>query len=335
MTRTAVLISLALAAATACRGAEVAAPVPASPPAKVHTILAGHTPGGTSAAASVAAVDRATLSTRLAATVQAVHVAEGQQVKKGQLLVSLSDADLRGGLAAAETGLETATAQERRIVALAAQRAATPAEQDLARAQRSQAEAAVAGARASLTYTQLRAPFAGTVQARRVEAGDLVGPGQPVVVLEGDALELVASLSEAEASGLSVGTEVPFEAGAARGVAVVTALTPGGDPVSHRRGVRARVMAAQGELRSGAFARLLLPGAAAAAATWVPRSALVTRGDLTGVFVVASGKAELRWIAPGESAGDGLTVRAGLASGEPVVDAPGALRDGDRVEVLP
>jgi RND family efflux transporter MFP subunit len=283
-------------------------------------------------------VERATLSTRLAATVRAVHVAEGQRVRKGQLLVSLADADVRGGLAAAETALAAAAAQERRVEALSAQRASTAAELDLARAQRAQAEAAVSAAKASLTYTQLRAPFDGTVQARRVEPGDLVGPGQPLLVLEGDALELVASLSDGEAEGVSVGGTVAFDAGPARGSAVVTALTPGGDPVSHRRGLRARVKSVEGELRSGAFARLSLPapaGAAPAHGPWVPRSALVTRGDLTGVFVVAKGKAELRWIAPGEATADGLLVRAGLAAGEPVIDAPGALRDGDAVEVAP
>jgi multidrug efflux pump subunit AcrA (membrane-fusion protein) len=176
------------------------------------------------------------------------------------------------------------------------------------------------------------------VQARRVEPGDLVGPGQPLLVLEGDALELVASLTEAEAAGLSLGSALPFEAGTVHGSAMVTALTPGGDPVSHRRGVRARVQRAQGELRSGAFARLVLPGKVAAdapATPWLPRSALVARGDLTGVFVVAGGKAELRWISAGEPSGDGLSIRAGLARGEHVIDVPGALRDGDAVEVTP
>lgn len=315
----------------------IAAPAAGSPPpAKVRVIRPASPTGGALVPANVVAQKRATLSTRLAASVRAVLVEEGQRVASGQLLVSLADADVRGGLAAAETGLAAAAAHERRIRELVATRAATPAELEMASAQRAQAEAAVAGARANLAYTEIRAPFAGTVQARRVEPGDLVGPGQPIVELEGGGLELTASLSAAEARGLALGAPIRFAAGAGRGEAVLTALTPGGDPVSHRRGLRARVKTFDGELRSGTFARLEVPasGDAPAGGVWVPRSALVARGDLTGVFVAANGHAELRWLALGETVGDLVGVRAGLAIGDEVVDAPGALRDGQPVEVL-
>lgn len=283
----------------------------------------------------MAAARRATLSTRLAAQVRAVHVELGQAVQPGQLLVSLADADVRGGLAAAEAALSAAATHERRIRELIATRAATPSELEQAVAQRAQAEAAVAAARTNLSYSEIRAPFAGTVQARRVDPGDLVGPGQPMIELEGDGLELTASLSEAEARGLAVGATLRFVSAAGRGTARITALSPGGDPVSHRRGMKARVLQHDGELRTGAFARLELAAAPAGGGTWVPRTALVERGDLRGVFVAAGGRAELRWLALGEPAGDLVAVRAGLRPEDHVVDAPGALRDGQPVEVAP
>ncbi|HET9594441.1 MAG TPA: efflux RND transporter periplasmic adaptor subunit [Anaeromyxobacteraceae bacterium] len=286
-------------------------------------------------AASVQAARRATIATRISAQVREVLVREGGAVKAGQALVRLADADVRGQLAAAEAALASASAHERRIGALLAERAATPSELEMAVAQRAQAEAAVQGARTTLEYAELRAPFAGTVQARRVEPGDLVGPGQPLLVLEGSALELAASLSEEEARGLAVGRRVRFEAEGVGGEAEVTALTPGGDPVSHRRGLKARILGDPG-LRSGAFARIAVSGKGRdGGGAWVPRSALVERGDLTGVFVAANGKAELRWISVGEPLGDRVAVRAGLSDGERVIDRPGALRDGDEVEVRP
>lgn len=95
------------------------------------------------------------------------------------------------------------------------------------------------------------------------------------------------------------------------------------------------MLTVEGEVRSGAFARLELPAGSAGAGTWVPRSALVERGDLKGVFVAAGGRAELRWLALGEPAGDVVAVRAGLRAGDQVVDAPGALRDGQAIEVAP
>jgi hypothetical protein len=65
----------------------------------------------------------------------------------------------------------------------------------------------------------------------------------------------------------------------------------------------------------------------------VPRSALVQRGDLTGVFIVEGDRVELRWLSLGAAEGELIPVRAGLRAGELVVDAPGNLRDGQLVEV--
>jgi RND family efflux transporter MFP subunit len=304
------------------------------PVARVRLVRAEPGGAGRWVAANLLAARRATVSTRVSATVKAVHVEEGNAVAAGQLLVSLADDDLRGALAAARAALAGAAAHERRIAELAKERAATPSELEGAEAQRAQAEAAVAGAAANLAHAEIRAPFAGRVQARRVEAGSLVGPGQPLVELEGGGLELVASLSEDEARGLVIGTRVRFQAGELGGDAVVTALAHGGDALSHRRGLKARVAEAPPELRSGAFARVEVPARGPAREdVWVPRSALVERGDLTGVFVAASGKAALRWISVGEPVGDHVPVRAGLRRAEPVIDAPGALRDGQPVEV--
>jgi membrane fusion protein (multidrug efflux system) len=329
--RTALLLAaLALPAAAA-----TAPPAPATT-ARVRLVAAEPATAGRWVAASVVAARRATLATRMAASVRAVEVREGQEVKAGQLLVSLADGDLRGQLAAAQAGLAAAASHERRIAALAGERAATPAELEAAQAQRAQAEAGVSAVRESLRYTEIRAPFAGTIQARRVEPGDLVGPGQPLVVVEGSALELHASLSDAEARGLAQGKILPFRSGEVSGTAEIVALTTGGDPLSHRRGLRARVRSGGG-LRSGAFARIEVPadGQGGAAGVWVPRSALVERGDLSGVFVASSGRAELRWLALGEPIGDQVPVRAGLRADEQVIDAPAALRDGQAIEVAP
>ena len=57
------------------------------------------------------------------------------------------------------------------------------------------------------------------------------------------------------------------------------------------------------------------------------------RGDLSGVFVAEGGRAELRWVSLGEAVGDAVAIRAGVRAGDVVVDAPGALRDGQAVDV--
>jgi RND family efflux transporter MFP subunit len=185
--------------------------------------------------------------------------------------------------------------------------------------------------RESLAYTEVRAPFAGNVLARLVSSGDLVSPGQPMVELSGESLEIVALASEDEARSVAPGLRLPFEAGTAGGETVVSAVSPGGDPVSHRRMVRAQIVT--GSVRPGDFARLQLPPDRTVERLWIPRTAIVERGDLKGVFLVRADRAELRWLAVGDDTREAVQVRAGLRAGDKVVDSPGGLRDGDPVGV--
>ena len=325
----------ALSLLLAC-GKHEAALVPVLPPVLVRLIAEQAGAGEGWVAATLSATQRAVLSTRMAASVRKIHVTEGQHVAAGALLVSLADDDLQGGLKAAEAGLAAASAHVRRIQALFAQDASTPSELELAQTQKAQAEAAVSAVRANLAYTQIRAPFAGVVQARRVNDGDFVGPGMPLVELEGQgAVELQGSVSETEAQGLKLGQKVIFEAEGRTGTAEITGLSTGGDPVSHRGTLRARVVNQQEAFRTGTFARIQVPVTVAKGTDvlFVSKSALVTRGELTGVFVAQDGQAHLRWVSLGEAQGDRLPVRAGLLKGEAVIDLPGELKDGQPIEV--
>ncbi len=335
MTKLMILPSLALLLAGVACGTKEAPKGPDLPVATVR--LAAHQDATSEGwvAATLTATQRATLATRLAAAVKKVHVTEGQQVAAGALLVSLSDDDLQGGLKAAETAVGTAMAHARRIENLAKQGAAIPAEMDLAQVQLAQAQAGLAAVRANIGYTQIRAPFAGVVQTRRVNDGDFVGPGMPLVELEGQgALEFQGSVSEAEAKGLKLGQTLPFEINGRMGQVRITGLSTGADPVSHRGALRARIVKGGEGLRSGSFGRIQLPaGSAPSQELFVPKSAIVRRGELNGVFVARNGKAELRWLNLGDAVGDRYVVRAGLTKGESVIDTPGDLRDGQPVQV--
>ncbi|GLH68042.1 efflux RND transporter periplasmic adaptor subunit [Geothrix edaphica] len=303
------------------------------PKVAVSLVAQGTPEGGAWVAATLQSTRTAMLSTRMAAQVRRVLAQEGQRVAAGTLLISLGDEDLQSQLRAAETGLATVEAHHRRIQALQAQKAATPSELEQVQAQVAQAQAGVSALRANIAYTQIRAPFAGVVQSRKVTEGDFVGPGTPLLELVGEGeQELVATVSEEEARGLKSGARVVFDAEGVQGEAQITGLAPGGDSTTHKGTLRAKVLQPKG-LRQGSFARILVPGAKAAPGLSVPRSALVQRGELTGVFVAKDGHAELRWLSLGEGEGSFLPVRSGLRAGEQVIDHPGALQDGQPIDL--
>ena len=317
--------------AAACSGSAPTA-APELPPAKVKLVPADELGERTWVPATVTAVDHAVLATRVSARIAQLSVAEGARVKRGDVLVRLSDDDVRAAVKAAESQREVAEAQVKRIQALRSANAATATEVDAATTARADALARVEAARATLADTVLRAPFDAVVQRKWVSRGQLVSPGAPLLELDGTVVELTGTLSEVEAAGVAVGAEVPFRVGDVQGTATLVALSPGGDSLSHRSAFRARAGKDAPALRSGDFGRIGVKGTGGPRRA-VPRSAVVQRGDLSGVFVVTGGRAALRWLRLGEAEGDHLPVLAGLAAGERVIDAPGNVHDGQRVEV--
>ncbi len=331
----AIAFAMTLAALAGCGAGEKRTTRSELAVASVKLVKAGRERQGARVPATLEPARHATVSTRVPARVARVHVREGDSVEQGRVLVSLADDDVRAQRLGARAVLRRATAHERRLATLAAEGAATASEYEAAQADRAQAEAALRSAEEALRYTEIRAPFAGRVQAKRVTAGDVVTPGTPLVDLEGAGLELVATLSAEEVALVGLGQLIAFEGAGTRGAAEITSIAPSADPVAHRIEIRARVMEAPLNLRAGTFARLELPPAPSASAQlWIPTSAVVQRGDLRGVFVAKGDRAELRWLLLGDASDHSIPVRAGLKGTESLIDAPGDLKDGQPIRVM-
>jgi len=284
--------------------------------------------------AAVQARNRAALSARMPASVTELPYREGQWVQAGAVVVRLDDGAVRAAVAAAEANLEATESDLDRTKALLEKGAATPRELEQMTAAASGARAQLTAARDNLSYTALRAPFAGRVASRRVNLGDVVSPGLPLIEIEGEGgLELRATVESEIAATLRPGAKVKaiVDGQAAPLTATVVAVAPSGDATTHRFEVKADLPGAAG-LRAGLFARLLVPGVVADPRISVPAAAVFERGGLTGLFVVRDGRARLRWVAPGARDGETVEIRAGVEPGERVVLDPAGLADGAPVK---
>lgn len=334
-TNAVLVLGLGLAA---CSGREApTSPAPPAMPARdVRTteIVRTSDPGAVAVAGAVQARERAALSARVSASVTHLPYREGERVPAGAVVVRLDDAAGRAALAAAEAGVQAAESDLQRTRRLLDVGASTPRELERATAAASGARAQLTAVRDNLAYSALRAPFAGRVAARRVNLGDVVSPGLPLVEIEGDGgFELWATVESAVAARLRLGAKLDALVDGQPGplTATVTAIAPSGDATTHRFELKADLPAAPG-LRAGLFARLLVPGAAAEPRLTVPATALLERGGLTGLFVVKDGEARLRWVAAGAREGDSVEIRAGVEAGERVVLDPAGLSDGAAVD---
>ena len=293
----------------------------------------GGGPGTTAVAATVQARQRAAFTARFSASVVALPLREGDRVTAGTVVARLDDTSLRSALVAAEAGATAANVDLARVESLLKKGAATPREAEESRARAAGTTSAVAAAKDSLAYASLRAPFDGVVASRPANVGDVVPPGATIVEIEGrGGLEAHATVDGDLVSelrpGLTLDAIVDGQAGPLR--ATVRAVSASGDPATHRFEIRADLPATP-TLRSGLFARLLVPSRTGSARLLVPTSAVFQRGGLSGIFVVKAGTARLRWIAAGPAAGTSTEIRAGVEAGERVANEPAGLVDGQSV----
>jgi len=304
-------------------------------PRSIRTVAVERTggPGTLAVPATVQARQRAALAARIPASVVELPWREGDHVEAGALVARLDDAALRSGLVAAETAANAAHVDLARVEALLRKGAAAPREAEESRTRVAAAAAAVVGASDSLAYAVLRSPFEGTVASRPANVGDVVMPGTTLIEIEGTGgLEVRATVEGALVSQLRPGLalEALVDGQPAPLTAILRVVSASGDPTTHRFDIRATLPTVSG-VRSGLFARLLVPAPVGAPRLLVPSSAVFQRGGLNGIFVVTTGTARLRWVALGSTAGSATEIRAGVDAGEHVALEPDGLVDGQSV----
>ena len=262
---------------------------------------------------------QATLSSRIQGTIDTLLVREGAQVSKGQLLIQLDSRDVQADLARAKAEVENAKAQLDRMNALYAQDAVSKQEMENATRTYKVAEADRKAVLAQLSYTAVKAPFDGIITEKKVEAGELASPGQPLLKMEDSRqLRLEATVAEGDLKSVSLGDKIPILIDALgvqplRGI--VSQILPAGDPHTHTFMVKVDLPITPG-LKSGMFGRLQLDKGVTQTML-VPASVIVERGELTSVFVVGSDTiGRLRWVKVGRRIDNQVEILSGVNVGE-------------------
>jgi len=267
------------------------------------------------------------------ARITAVEAEVGDRVRAGQVLVRLGTDDIAANRASAEAGVRASEAardeaarQVARMDTLYAQDAVPLVQRDQARLGLVQAESQVAMARAALQevetaygYAALRAPFAGTVVSRTAAVGDLAAPGMPLMEVAADGpREVSLGVPPEVAQALSSGDEIVVQGeSAGQATAKIRAIASGADPRTRTFEVRADLPA---DWPTGVSVTALVPEGTRQGIA-IPASAVVRRGQLTGVRVVTDQGEMLRWVRLGRrlEGGEGearFEVLSGLEPGE-------------------
>jgi membrane fusion protein (multidrug efflux system) len=270
--------------------------------------------------------------------VTAVRFDEGQQVRRGDLLVELDGAQARAELAIAEAAVTESRSQYKRSRELYSTRALSEAQLDQIEAALKANEARVLVAQARLGDTMIRAPFAGRVGLRRVSPGSLVNPGTVITTLDDTGtIKLDFTVSESFLSSVTPGLAIAAHSIAYPGRTFegkVASVDSRVDPSTRSVTVRALVPNPEGLLKPGMFLNVRL-SRGAADALLVPEQALVPEQGDVFVFVLKGNSVEKRLIRTGQRRVGEVEVVQGLAAGERVVsEGTQKVRDGAQVKVL-
>jgi len=206
-----------------------------------------------------------------------------------------------------------------------------------ARSRVQQAEAAVSAAGVVSDDAAILAPYEGTVTAKMSAVGDLATPGTPFLTMESTTgYRVDAVLPEAYFSTVqrqqvvkilipAIGDE-PLQGR-------VETIVPAADQSSRSFIAKIR-LPAEPAIRSGMFARVVFESGQERLML-IPASAVVSQGQLTGIFIVDDNQtARFRLIRIGRRSDQNVEVVTGLEEGQRfVLQPPPNLVDGARVEI--
>lgn len=292
----------------------------------------------------------AQISARVAGTISSLRVQEGDRVKKGRLLLTITSAETSAGAASALAMVEQARhaldeAQTRRVLAehsyarydqLYREEAITRqeydhklAERDVAKQSVARAEAALAGAQegsrgasALAGYTKVTTPIDGIISSRLVDVGMTVFPGSHLVTIEDDSnyrLEVAVPASLLGKIRVAAPVAVRLDGNSADVMGMVEEIVPTVDSMTRTFVVKIAVSTAG--VRSGSYGSARFP-VGSRSVLLVPKGALVEQGALTSVWVVGEDTViRMRVIRPGRNVNDQVEVMAGLKPGETIITA--------------
>ncbi|MGC3938773.1 efflux RND transporter periplasmic adaptor subunit [Roseobacter sp. EG26] len=301
--------------------------------------------------AEVVTAREGTIASRIAGTVEVVHVLEGDAVTEGDVLAELDTelleilarqaearlAEASAGIATAASRVDRSTKALGRIEGLRGTTSFSTSRFDEAqsdffeaRGQLAEAEARVQTAKANAAETRyqlerakIRAPFSGIVLEVDTNPGEYISSGASVVsLLDTQAFEIEASVPAKYIRVLEPGLQVTGVTEAGEELALtVRVLLPVENTATRTRPVRFASPALM-EMRTVAIGQSItvsIPISAPREVLSVPKDALVQARGGWMVFVSEEGQAQPRNIQIGVALGNRFEVLDGLNAGDVVV----------------
>jgi membrane fusion protein (multidrug efflux system) len=307
----------------------------AVPPATVSTTKAFTDTWALSleAVGTLRAVRGTDVTTEASGIVEGIEFESGDWVEQGDVLVTLDRVTDFAQLAALDAQAALAEQELSRAQNLITSASISKSEVDQRAAEAAAARANVAAQRARIAQKVIRAPFAGQLGIRRIDLGQYLEPGTPVVTLQSlDPIHVNFKLPQQMLADVRVElpVEIALEAFEHRKFGGrVTAIEPRVDESTRNFEAQATLANEDRVLRPGMFAQVAVDLGEAEDLIVVPQTSISYNpyGDSVWVVVPSTADAtggeqgltvERRLVTLGRRRGDLVQVVSGLAVGEEV-----------------
>lgn len=289
------------------------------------------------AAGSVLPDEQVELSAEASGRITTIHFTEGATVNKGELLVSINNADLQAQLSRNAYLVQLAKEREQRQRILFEREAISQQEYDQVLTELNALMAEADLLQAQLDKTLIRAPFDGILGLRLLSEGSFVSPGTKIVRLARiKPVKIDFSVPERYASYVQKGTSISFQVENQSGNlnATVYAIEPMIDPRSRSLQARARFANEKGQLVPGSFARVEIAASNLLEALQIPAEAIIPEMGTSKVFVYRNGLAQPLMVTTGLRTESHVQILEGLNAGDTVLTTGLLqLRPGMQVEL--
>jgi len=302
----------------------------------------------------VEAERKADLSPKITSRVTELNVTEGSHVRKGDVIARLDHTDIDAQLADARAAWQNAKAELERQRSLYQQGLAPKSTLDAAVAQEASTRAKVEYARALLDYTEIRAPFAGVVTAKRAFVGEAVSPfgsspsgggsgGAIVTLVEFSSLYVGADVNESNLArlGSHQPAEITLDAVPDKTYhGQLRQIVPAADRQKGTVRVKVAFLDADERILPDLSARVSFTseatsGTARKSRILVPKSAIASEQGRSGVFRLEEGHAKFVPVTAGGEVQGQIEITSGLQGGERLIAIPPdhPVHDGEKVRV--
>jgi membrane fusion protein (multidrug efflux system) len=251
-----------------------------------------------------------------------LNVAEGKYVGKGTLLAKLFDGDLRAQLNKLRVQLSIAEKTEERQQQLLKIQGISQQDYDLSLLQVNSLKADIGILQATISKTEVRAPFSGKLGLRTVSPGAYVTPQSVIAVInQVDQLKLDFTVPEKYTDQIKVGQLVNFgfEGSGKRLGAKIIATESNVTENTRSLKVRAQITGKDERLIPGAFAKVTLSFDPDPNALLVPTQAILPQARGKKVILYKGGSAVFADVVTGVRDSSRVQVTDGIKAGDTVV----------------